>query len=513
MNKLLLSGLLTLAVSSIASAEVKLASVFMDHGVLQRDIAVPVWGTATTGKKVTIKAGTSEASATADESGKFMVKLPAMKLGDPIDLTASEEGGNTVILHDIAIGDVWVCGGQSNMGFQLRQASNGKDELTTCADKDLRLLRVQQDVAPDAPQSSIAGGAWKPCDAASANEFSAVGYFFGKELRHTQKVPIGLIGSYWGGTPAESWTTWQTLEANPDFKPILERYKENLNGHDRQRVAFAEKVKQWEEKKKADPNFKGAKPQPIDVKKSPHSPAVLYNGMIAPLVPYAIKGAIWYQGEANTLRAEQYRTLFPAMIADWRHAWSQGDFPFLFVQLANYTAHQDKPEGSPWAELREAQTMTLKNSPNTGMAVIIDVGNPGNIHPTDKQTPGHRLALVARKMSYGEQNVVMTGPTFKSLQVAGNRVTVEFSSVGEGLVAKGGEVKGFTIAGADKKFVPATGMIEGNTVVVRSPEVESPVAVRYGWAENPTANLYNSDDLPASPFRTDDWPGVTAGSH
>jgi sialate O-acetylesterase len=324
-------------------------------------------------------------------------------------------------------------------------------------------------------------------------------------------VPIGLIHTSWGGTPAEAWTNREVLEAEADFEPILTRHAERLADFPRAKEEHAKKLEDWKlaaEKAKAEETKPPRRPRAPLGPDDPHSPAGLYNGMISPLIPYGIAGAIWYQGESNAGRAYQYRKLFPAMIKNWRKDWKQGNFPFLFVQLANFMATKPEPGESAWAELREAQTMTL-SLPNTGMATIIDIGEAKDIHPKNKQDVGKRLALWALARTY-KKDVVPSGPIYRSMIVDDGEAMLNFDHVGGGLVARGGEaLKGFAIAGADRKFVWADAKIMGNTIVVRSDDVPELVAVRYAWADNPVCNLYNKEDLPAGPFRTDSWPGVT----
>jgi len=340
-------------------------------------------------------------------------------------------------------------------------------------------------------------GKWAVCTPESVAHFSAVAHFFGLELRHDLKRPIGLISSDVGGTPAQAWTSLSALQKDPPFTNYVDAY---------QKIAA--------NLPKAGEGSPSASAPPAKVPSG--TPTVLYNGMIAPLMPYAIKGVIWYQGESNSNKGLEYRTLFPRLISDWREKWNQGDFPFLFVQLANYRGPQTKPSEGDWAYLREAQLMTLA-LPNTGMAVAIDIGDATTIHPKDKLDVGLRLALAARHVAYG-QDLVYSGPIYDSMKIEGNKIRLIFKDTGSGLkmgtppwtptgvpVPAPTELKGFAIAGADKNFVWAKAEIDGNDVVVSSDQVASPVAVRYGWANNPPCNLYNKEGLPASPFRTDDW--------
>ncbi|HWB52787.1 MAG TPA: sialate O-acetylesterase [Tepidisphaeraceae bacterium] len=487
-----------LVLACVANGEVKLASVFSDHMVLQRDKAVAVWGTADPGKSVTVTIDGHSTSDKADKSGNWIVRLNKHQASQtPLTMTVSEDGGNTISISDILFGDVWICSGQSNMGFQLFETGD-KQAIASSKDEQLRLMRVPRAVSDTPLQQQ--NGKWSICSPKTSWDFTAVGYYFGKELRAREHVPVGLIGTYWGGTAAEPWTPAKYLQGE-QWKPMHERAQAMLE-------AYPKKHHQWEERvKNLSPGAK--KPPEPEGKNNPHQPSVLWNGMVNPLVPMTIKGVIWYQGESNAQRAEQYRTLFPLLIKAWRQEFDEGNFPFLFVQIAAFgKSGGDTDRGSEWAELREAQTMTLK-SPNTGMAVTIDIGSPTRIHPKDKATVGKRLALVAEKVAYGHK-LEDSGPMYKSMKVDGDKIKITFTHA-KGLTAKGGAVKGFTIAGRDEKFVPAQAKIDGDHVIVFSDKVQNPVAVRYAWAEDPEVTLYNSAGLPAVPFRTDNWPEVTAG--
>lgn len=437
-------------------------SLFSDGAVLQRGISVPVWGTASDGERVTVEFNGQTVSTFAKD-GKWMVRLEPMPAGGPYTMTI-----NGLQIKDVLVGEVWVCSGQSNMEFGLSRAANGQQAIAASADPQLRLITAARN-AQTAPISDIKSG-WKVCGPDTVGNFTAVGYFFGRDLRRALGVPVGLIDSSWGGTYVQAWTSTRCI---PNASELRWRARKNAN---------------WAT--------------------SPNRPGVLYNGMIAPLIPYAIRGAIWYQGESNAGEAYAYRTMFPNMIECWREDWGQGDFPFLFVQLAPFQKIADQPQESAWAELREAQLLTSLNSPKTGMAVITDCGDPNDIHPTQKEPVGARLALAALGIAY-DQPVVYSGPVYKSVKIKGSNAIVSFGSVGGGLVAKGGELTGFTIAGEDRKFYNASAKIVGNTVVVSSPEVPHPMSVRYGWADCPVVNLYNKEGLPASPFRTDSFPMVT----
>ena len=402
------------------------------------------------------------------------------------------------------------------MAFSVSRAVNSEQEIAKADFPRIRLFAVPGKPATE-PQATV-GGAWQVCSPETVGAFSAVGYFFGREIHRTLNVPVGLINSSWGGTPAEVWTARSALEADPDFKPILERPEQQTSQSQPSRRAGATQPAGASRQtgKGGGRNRQGTAPatraagRPQAAPRSrPRGAAVLYNGMIHPLMPYAIRGAIWYQGEANASRAYQYRKLLPAMIQSWRAGWGQGEFPFLIVQLANYQARQQKPYDSAWAELREAQLMTL-SLPKTGIAVAIDIGNPKDIHPTNKQEVGRRLALAARAIAYGEK-LAYSGPIYESMKAEDGKVRLRFKDADGGLAARdGGQLTSFAIAGEDRQFVEANAVIDGKSMVVSSERVNRPVAVRYAWADSPECNLINGAGLPASPFRTDDWPGITA---
>ena len=494
-------------------ADVKPHVLFADGAVLQRGMPVPVWGTADDGEKVTVKFQGQEVSTTAKD-GKWSVKLAELKAsGEPSTLTI--EGKNRVDVVDVLVGEVWVCSGQSNMEWTLGRAAEAEAATAKATDPLLRLYTVPKAVS-DEPLDTIKRNespgqrAWLAADPESAAKFSAVGYFFGRDLRKALGVPVGLIHSSWGGTTAESWTSKPTLEADPALKGLLEDYRMALERYPQAIEKF--RADQAAHTKRAAKAKAEGKPTPTPPRapvgrNSPHATG-LYNAMIAPLQPYAIRGAIWYQGEGNASRAYQYRTLLPAMIKDWRAAWGQGDFPFLLVQLAPYQKIVDQPGESAWAELRDAQWLATKVLPKVGMAVITDVGDENDVHPRRKEPVGERLALAARSIAYGEP-IVGSGPEYSGMEVQGDRVILRFKNVGGGLEAKDGPLKGFAVAGEDRKFVNAEAKVDGETVVVHADQVPHPVAVRYGWANYPVVNLWNKDGLPATPFRTDDFPAIT----
>jgi sialate O-acetylesterase len=496
-----------------ALASVKLPSVISDNMVLQQGKAVPIWGWASANEAVTVTGswGKGKWKTTADADGKWMVKIDTGKAGGPYEMTISN--GNPITVKNILIGEVWVCSGQSNMEFAVKQAKNSAEEIADANNyPQIRQFLVGRKVIYT-PMYNCSGK-WVVCNSQTVGNFTAVGYFFGRELtRQLNNAPVGLIHTSWGGTPAESWMSREVLENDPNFQPILKRFDAISSDINNIKAKYKEDIQKYNSivpQLKAEGKPLPPRPEEPIGPGHAYSPTGLYNGMIVPIVPYGIRGAIWYQGESNTWRAYQYRTLFPAMIQNWRDIWKQGDFPFLFVQLANYMAEKPEPGQSDWAELREAQLMTLAK-PNTGMAVIIDIGEASDIHPKNKQDVGKRLALWALAKTYGK-DIVYSGPIYTLMEVQGNKAILHFSSVGGGLMAKGDSLKGFAIAGEDKKFVWADAKIEGSTVVVSSDKVAAPVAVRYAWADNPACNLYNKEGLPATPFRTDTWRGRTDGN-
>lgn len=648
--------LLFLSISSLspftAQATVTLPRLVGDNMVLQRDTKLPLWGWADKGETVTVQFRGQSLSTKPGKDGKWTVMLLPIAAGGPYEMTI--KGKNTLVIKNILVGDVWLGSGQSNMEWPLAATVNNyKQEIATANWPNIRLFNVK-DAATFIPQSHLESNGWQICSPETIGGFSAVAYFFGRDLHQRYNVPIGLISSEWGGTPAESWTSAEALKTLPDYRAKIEENENKSSALEKQKAEYAVQLAAWQkefgskdrsllpggktwadadfdasawptmplpgywEKPNILPDFDGVvwfrkdimvpaealgKPITLDLAmvddmdstwfngqfigttngysvprsytipanvvkegrnviavrvtdtaggggiwgeadqlsaiiggkkiplagnwsyqttldvrtkpKSPiagnmqYQPATLYNGMIAPLIPYAIKGAIWYQGESNADRAYQYRSLFQAMISDWRKRWGY-DFPFLFVQLANYMKDRDQPGDYDWAELREAQSMAL-SLPNTGQAVAIDIGNPEDIHPRNKQDVGKRLALAAFKVAYGEKDVVYSGPTYQSMSVEGNKIRVKFANVGSGLWIKDkyGYLRGFAVAGADKKFVWAKGYQDGNDLIVYSDAVATPVALRYDWSNSPDGNVYNREGLPASPFRTDDWPGIT----
>ncbi|HEY0763101.1 MAG TPA: sialate O-acetylesterase [Pyrinomonadaceae bacterium] len=644
----------------VVRAEVRLPAILGDNMVLQQATKVRIWGKARPGERVIVTFQNKSTKAVADAKGSWQVFIGPLNKGGPAELTV--KGDNVLTIKNVLVGEVWLCSGQSNMEWPLANTIGATETMAQANYPEIRMFRVEHHTSEE-PLADLEGH-WIVTTPDEVAHFTAVGYFFGRELYQRLKVPIGLINSSWGGTPAEAWTCHEALVASPELKPILDRYEASLNMLPQAKESYTRALEQWEEKNLyidagnkgealgyADPatsttdwskmdlpqqfetagmlidgavwfrkvlelpaawagkdlvlnltpiddqdityfngkkvgsigretpnsymvprkyvvpgalvhsgrnviavrvfdsageggfsrggamslgpagaaesevislrgawDYKvelalepkhpdwGSRPEAVGVSNQ-NNPSVLYNAMIAPIVPFAIRGAIWYQGESNAGRAYQYRTLFPIMIRNWRSAWGS-EFPFYFVQLANWHANKAEPDESDWAELREAQTMTLRE-PQTGMAVTIDIGDENDIHPRNKLDVGRRLAAWALAETYG-QKVVPSGPLFDRFSIEGDRIKIRFKHATGLKSIDGGTVKGFAIAGEDRKFVWADARIDGDSVIVSSPKVVKPVAVRYGWADNPIANLYNSAGFPASPFRTDDWPGVTA---
>lgn len=513
-------------IGSAARADVKLHPMFSDHMVLQQKVETTVWGSATPNADVSLtltqKGGNkaTDVLLKAGADGTWVAKLPAQAAGTGYELTAAS-GGKTVTLKDVAVGEVWLCSGQSNMEWKVNQLTKdgqSKKVADAATNKNIRLFTV-----PNRPSAkpeydfpvSKTEGLWLECNPTNVLNFSAVGYFFGQEIEAAEKVPVGLIASDWGGTSCQSWTSREALTANSDLKYYVEQFDAALKNYDPAKAdaaykAAMEKYKADIEKAKA-----AGKPAPRAPQKqaSPGSgptTTTLFNGMIAPITHYAIKGAIWYQGESNAGKAAEYYTLFPAMITDWRKQWGY-DFPFLAVQLAPFKGSTAGPtSGVDYAELRDAQVHATKTLKNVGIAVITDAGDEQDIHPQEKEPAGDRLALAARAIAYGEK-VEYQGPTYKAMATDGNKVKVSFDHAA-GLSAKGDTLNGFAVCGDDHKFYPAKAVIDGTSVIVSNENVAKPVAVRYGWVNfaKPELNLFNGAGLPAVPFRTDTFPLTTA---
>jgi sialate O-acetylesterase len=524
MNKLLVVSLLAFAPLS-AHADVVLNAVFTDHMILQRDMPVPVYGTAEPGEKVTVAFAGKEKSVVADKDGNWSVKLDAMKVSTtPAVMTVS--GKNKLTLNDILMGDIWICSGQSNMEWVLG-ACNRPDDLAQANVPMIRLYQMRGTAAPT-PRNEFNCLPWTPCTPESVKNFPAVGYYFGRKVLQETGVPIGLIRSALGGTAIEPWTPYAELAMVPELAKEKEILDQQIKTYVDTLAALPLKATSYvsEARKALSSNTQLPEPPVLPVYPISNNPKrdwnCLYNGHIHALTRFAIKGVLWYQGEGNTTNAETYFAKKRALIGGWRRAWDQGDFPFYFVQLANY-GNPDTIAGADdggWAKLRMAQLKSLAIT-NTGMAVAIelaDIGNPHDVHAKNKKDVGERLALWALAKDYGKKNLVYSGPLFKDMKVEGAKIRIAFDSVGSGLTVatkKGydpvvkeprGKLRKFAIAGDDKKWVWADAVIDGKTVVVSSPEVPKPVAVRYAFAANPDGcNLYNNEGLPASPFRTDEW--------
>lgn len=629
-------------------ALVRLPKILSDNMVLQREKPITIWGWADAKEKITIQFNKQTVTTVAAKDGKWKATLKAEVAGGPYQLIV--KGKNVITLSNVLVGDVWICSGQSNMEWTLTNTENSDKEIQKADVPMIRHYKIPNTVSAT-PKDDVTGGAWQVTTPTTAGNFTAVGYYFARELNHELNVPIGLINTSWGGTHSETWTSREAFKASEEFKSMIEAMPHlNLDSLVSERMASMKNRIQkiqgelpgsqdktntwmnsefndsawptmtvpqlWEQQAlgdldgvvwyrksfdvsageagkeaiiqlaKIDDNdityvngvkvgatnlysadrkytipagvlkagknvvavrvedgvggggiYGDAADVRIVFQNSSYSlagkwsfrvesyvaqstlgpneyPTLLFNAMINPILPLSIKGAIWYQGESNAGRSYQYRKAFPLMITDWRNHWKQGDFPFYFVQLASYNANGgNSSSGSGWAELREAQAMTL-SLPNTGMAVTTDIGDPKDIHPRNKKDVGKRLAAIALNKTYGK-NAVFSGPTYQSLQVEGNKAIISFTNIGSGLKAadKYGYIRGFEVAGADQKFHYAKASIEGDKVVVYCDQVTTPVAVRFGWADDASDNnLYNAEGFPAAPFRTDTWKGVTEGA-
>jgi len=484
----LLRGFVFLSLVNLALADVRLPNVLGSGMVLQRDLPVPVWGWAEAGEKVTVAFGKQTKTTVAGENGKWMVKLAPLKASaEPAKLVV--KGGNIITLENILVGEVWICSGQSNMEWSIRQSANAAAEIKAADHPRIRLFNVPGHTVAPLPRDRGAGS-WQVCQPNTASGFSAVGYYFGRRLHRELKVPIGLIGSNWGGTRIEPWTTQEGFASVPELKNLADQ----VAGYT------------------ASTRVGGG------------TPAAIYNSMVHPLTPFAMRGAIWYQGESNGGEGKSYYHKKHALVNGWRKAFQNKDLAFYWVQLANFQRENPDPEGGDgWAKIREAQTEAL-DIPHTGMAIAIDLAdahNPGDIHPRNKQDVGGRLAQWALHQTYGKKDLVASGPLYESFKVEGSSIRIKFKNVGKGLMVgkkvklepthmvKDGRLQHFAISGKDQQWHWADARIEGDTVVVSSPKVPKPAGVRYAFAMNPAkANLYNKDGLPAGPFRTERWLGA-----
>lgn len=467
-----------------------LPAIFSSNMVLQRNQENRVWGWGDAGDKITVSIAEQNHRTQVGDDGKWHVMLKPMKAGGPHRMVVA--GHNRITFDNVMVGEVWICSGQSNMQWAVQSANDPDLESLTAKFPNIRLISVPR-VGTQEPQDNF-DGSWSVCTPQTVKDFSAVGYFFGRRLHQTLDVPIGLIDNAWGGSACEAWINRDTLASNERFAGLLNHWE-----------TVEAKLAASDDEKSKNRTLGGNQ-----------RPANIYNGVLKPTIGYGMRGVIWYQGESNAGRAYQYRDLFPLMIESWRQEWGQGDFPFYWVQLADFKAEQASPQASDWAELREAQTMTMK-LPNTGEAVIIDLGEATDIHPKNKQDVANRLARWALAKDYGFNNLVYRSPVYQSMQQNDNAITLQFDHVGGGLdTFDVREPIGFTIAGQDKVFHPAKAQIIGkgkkaNQIKVWSDQVDAPTAVRYAWADNPVCNVQNTHGLPLTPFRTDTWDGVTLG--
>jgi sialate O-acetylesterase len=489
------ASLAMIGLSLCINAEVKLPALLSDHAVLQQDTKVHIWGTASPGEDVTVSILGQTAKTKTSENGKWTVWLKPMKSAAPTEMTVA--GTNTIVVKDILIGEVWIGTGQSNMEWFVKQSNNAEQEIANSANPQIRLFKVNHKIS-DTPLAE-ATGEWRVCGPEVVGNFSATEYFFGRELYKATKLPMGLIESCWSATPGQSWLSKPALEAVPELKYIFDDWNGVLAKYPEAMKRYTEALDKWKTdstQKQAQGMKPAAMPREPEGPGSKNAPASLYNGMIAPIAPYTMRGVLWYQGEANAYEktAFPYRYLLKALITDWRTAWGQGDFPFMVVQLSAFTKHPY------WPILRESQLEALK-LPNTTLTVTIDIGDSTNAHSKKKQELGYRLSLAARHLAYKE-DIEYSGPLYKQAEVEEKHVRIHFEHA-TGLQANGGgSLTGFTVAGADGKFVPANARVDGQTVVVSNPGIASPVAVRYAWLDWPVCNLINGAGLPASPFRT-----------
>ena len=500
--------LLSLCLAPLASlhaADFKLAAVFSDHMVLQRAKPVPVWGWAEAGEKVTVEFAGQKKTATADATGKWMAKLDALQANaEPQVLKVSSDKDHKAEAQDVLVGEVWLGSGQSNMAMTVNRAKNYEQEKAAA---NLPLIRSFRENSPGAATAQAnATGKWDVCSADTVGLFSATLYFMGREIHRELKVPVGLINSSVGGTPIESWIDAAEQAKVPELKvaPEAPAKKPTPEQEAKAKADFEAATAAWRKAalaaKKAGQPLPRKPLDPAGVRERKSGIGNLFNGKIAPLIPYAIRGVIWYQGEANSRSPKGilYQHQLPLLVKDWRARWGE-ELPFAWVQLPNYARAAED-----WCLVRDAELKTL-SLPHTGMAITVDIGEKDNIHPANKQDVGKRLSFWALGEVY-DKNVLSTcGPLPAGHEIKGAEVVVNFKHADRGLKAKGGDVKGFMLAGEDKQWKPATAKIEGDKVTVTSAEVAKPVALRYAWTQYPDCNLYNGAGIPASPFRTDDW--------
>jgi sialate O-acetylesterase len=498
--------LLLLALLAPVLLAAELPPVFGSNMVLQREIENPVWGWGAAGESVTVSIADQSHKATADVDGNWRVKLAPLTAGGPHTLTV--KGADTKTFENVMVGEVWLCSGQSNMQWAVGSSNDPDLESLTAKYPNIRVISVPQVGTQDAQRSFV--GQWDAITPDTVRNFSGVGYFFGRILHQALDMPIGLIDNAWGGSACEAWIRRDLLDSEERYKPLMDKWAKTEAAYDDAKIKadFEAKLAKWKENGK-----KGRAPRPPrNPLKGQHRPANLYSGVLKPILGYGMRGAIWYQGESNAGRAFQYRSLFPLMISSWREEWGLGDFAFYWVQLADFRDEAADPGDSTWAELREAQTMTL-SLPNTGQAVTTDLGEAHDIHPKDKQNVAKRLARLALAKNYGI-DIAHESPRYASMEKGGRGILVKFEHVGGGLdsfdVRK---PRGLAIAGEDRKFVWAEAQIKGkDTLEVWHSDIKEPVAVRYAWADNPVCNLQSKEGLPVTPFRSDDWPGITVNA-
>ena len=485
-----------------AMAQVKLPAIISDNMVLQQQSTVTLWGWAKPGEAVKVEGSWAKGSqrTKADAAGKWAVRMKTGKAGGPYTLRF-----NDVEVKNVLLGEVWLASGQSNMEFVVVRQNNNytgvlnyEQEIAGANYPNIRMIDVGNKVANE-PQEDFSGK-WKVCSPQTVDTFSAVAYYFAKEILRETGYPVGIINSTWGGTPAESWTKQEVLENDKDFKVIMDRFRKQLTEYPEAIAKHKLVMERW----RADTSSKkgGAPREPMGPNNS-KGPYKLYNGMIAPIVNYTLKGVIWYQGESNSDRAYQYRRLFPAMIDSWRKDWKNENLPFYFVQIS--------PHRSQSPEIRDAQLYTYRTVKHTGMVVTTDNGDSLDIHPRNKKLVGERLSRWALRNEYGKK-VVVSGPLYTSSKIEGNKVRISFDHA-DGLQAKDGPLQEFMIAGSDQQFVPAEAKIEGNTILVWKEGLQQPAAVRFAWRNFPHPNLFNKEGLPASPFKTDNWKQTTEGKN
>jgi len=497
--RLTLWGVIAILGFTGAKAEVRLPNLFQNHMVLQQETTCPVWGWAEPGEKIQIQVAGQTKTVQTGEDSKWRVFIDPMEAGGPYTVTVKGRASE-LVLEDVLVGEVWLCSGQSNMAMTVSGAMNSEEEAAAATLPAIRMATIARKAA-GLPQENCDLNGWMVCSPQTVPQFSATAYYFGRHLHQKLDVPVGLINASWGGTRIETWMSRASLMELESGRAELDKMKEEAVQYDPEKAekAFQKRKREWKAEG-SPPKKRPPLPAPPDARKN--AAAAQYHAMIAPLVPYAVRGAIWYQGErnANLMKdAYEYRKELPQLIEGWRKAWDRGDFPFLFVQLPNFGGK----DGNILAVNRESMLLSLATE-NTGMAVTIDIGDTKDIHPKNKQDVGKRLGLLARSLAYGE-NLVSSGPLYESMEIMGGTVAIRFDHGGSKLTGQEGNLEGFTIAGKDKVFLEATAKIEGDRVIVRNDRVTNPKAVRYAWGGDPPWSLTNEEGLPASPFRTDNW--------